>query len=178
MPTNRSPKGSYVRPTADFYIDQAATVGGCFWPSTAIAAVLDLYNNAIDGSNLHVYKVWVGNDAAGLYGMTRISGHGGNFLQNAIPVVITAPTLPGQLYQDTISPQYSGFEFPKDTALNDAFIGDNEAGSEDTWYAPGPICVIPPGFSMRVYPFVGSGQSGGGGLITCTFYYVVLKDKG
>lgn len=178
MPTNRSPKGSYVRPTADFYIDQAATVGGFFYPSSAVAAVLDLFNNAQDGSNLHVYKVWVGNDAAGLYGMTRLQGHGATFLSNAFPVVITAATLPGQLYQDEIAAQFSGSFFPKDTPFSDAFIADNEAGSQDTWSAAGPICVIPPGFSMRVYPFVGSGQTGGGQLITATFYYIVLKDRG
>lgn len=178
MPTNRTPKGSYVRSTADFYIDQAATVGGVFWPSTAVVTVLDLFNNAQDGSNLHVYRVFVGNDAAGWYGMTRLQGHGANFLTNSFPVVITGASLPGQLYQDTIAPQYPDQPFPKDTALFDAFIGDNEAGTEDMWNAPGPICVIPPGFSMRVYPFVGANQTGGGGQMSATFYYVVLKDRG
>ena len=178
MPTNRSPKGNYVRSTGDFYVSQSATVGGVYWPSATLVTVLDLYNNAADGSNLHVYRVFVGNDAAGWFGMGRLAGHGANFLTNAYPVVITGPTLPGQLYQDTIAPQYVTEPFPKDQALFDAFIGDSEAGEEVRWSAPGPLCVIPPGFSMRVYPFVGSNQVGGGGMMSCTFYYVVLKDRG
>lgn len=178
MATRRKPKGSYVRETGDFYIDRAATVAGWFWPSTALATCIDLYNNAKDGSNLHVYRVWVGNDASGIYGMTRIEGHGANFLQNGVPVVITGPSLPGQCWYDTLPPQYTGFFFPKDTPFSDAFFADNEAGSQDTWQAPGPICVIPPGFSMRAYAMVGSGQSGGGGMMAVTFYYVVLPDRG
>lgn len=178
MATNRSPKGNTIRPVGDWYTDRAATVGGAYNPSASVAAVLDLYNNASDGSNLHVYKIFVGNDAAGWYGITQLSGHGGNHVADGFPVVIGGPQLPGQLYQDTISPQWSGGPgFPVDTAFGDVLFMDNEAGSMDVWSAPGPIKVIPLGYSLRVYAFTSSTFSAGQ-LMVASFYYLALPDRG
>lgn len=178
MPTNRTPKGNYVRSTGDFYINQAATVGGAYNPSASVAAVLDLYNNASDGSNLHVYRIFAGNDAAGWYGITELSGHGANLMCNAFPVVIGGPQLPGQLYYDTIDPQFSGGPgFPTDTPFSDVLFMDNEAGSMDIWSGPGPIKVIPPGYSLRVYGFTSSTFTAGQEMVA-SFYYVVLPDRG
>jgi hypothetical protein len=178
MATNRKPKGNYTRQTGDWFIDRAATVGGYFWPSSNLATVLDLYNNASDGTNLHVYRVFAGNGAAANYGMTRLSGHGAKFLTNAFPVVITGPTLPGQLYYDTIAPQFVGAIGPQDEPFFDALFMENDAGSMDVWDAPGPICLIPPGFFMRVYGFTGTGRTGGGAQMSASFYYVALPDRG
>lgn len=178
MGTWRTPKGSYFRSTGDFFIDRAATVGGYYRPSATRATTIDLYNNAQDGSTLHVYRVWVGNDASAEYGMTKLFGHGANFLQNAVPVVTGNPTLPGQAYWDTIPPQYVPTFSPTDTPLSDAFIADNEAGSQDAWATPGPICVLPPGYSMRAYSFIGSNQVGGGNVLAVTFYFLAMPDRG
>jgi hypothetical protein len=177
MGTWRRPKGTYVRPTADWFTDRAATVGGAFDPNAVLATTLDLYNNATDGTNLHVYRLWGFNDAAGHYGVTTLKGHGANFMRNASPVIVGNPILPGQLYQDTIPPQYSGFLFPFDTPFSDVLFADNEAGSQDTFAAPGPICVIPPGYSLRVYSLCGSGQTHGQ-MMTASFYFLALPDSG
>jgi len=177
MATQRRPKGSYTRPTSDFFIDRAATVGGWYSPTAVLEPVLDLYNNAQDGSNLHVYRVWVGNDAASIYGMTQIKGHGANLMQAAVPVVTGAPRLPGELYYDGITPSYTYIGVPKDQPISDAFFMDNEAGSQDAWQAAGPICVIQPGYALRVYPVI-SKSNAAGGFIAATFYYIALRDIG
>jgi hypothetical protein len=173
----RNPLGVYVRQTPDWFLRRCATVGGAFWPSAQVGAALDLYNNAQDGSLLHVYRVFVFNDAGAEYGMTRIQGHGANHLMDAVPIVITAPGLPGQLWQDTVPAQFAGNQFPKDTAFSDAFMGNNVAGSMDDWHDDGPICVIPSGFSLRVYGFAGAAQVGGT-YMNATFKYAVLSDQG
>jgi len=175
--THRSPKGSYTRPTPDFFIDRACTVGGVYSPVPAVGAALDLYNNATEGSNLHVYKVFVGNDGSELYGITAIHGHGANFLQNGATVIVPGPTPFGQLYYDTVPAQWTGFLYPNNTALSDRLYGDNTAGSTDQWYAQGPICVLSPGYSLRVYVSTGTTVTSAT-PIAVSFYYLQLRDQG
>jgi hypothetical protein len=172
--TWRRPKGSYVRPTGDFFIDRAATVGGFFVPSALLNTSLDLYNNATDGSNLHVYRLWVHNDAETLYFATRVKGHGATLMQNAVPVVVGAGALPGQLYYDT-QPQL-GATFPVDTPLSDAYYFGDESGFQAGFAAPGPLAVILPGFSFRVQTALKAAITGN--LLVATFYFVALPDTG
>jgi hypothetical protein len=179
MATRRTPKGSYVRATGDFFIERCATVGGAYNPSAVGAAVLDLFNNAVDGSNLHVYRIFVGDDAAGWYGITTLSGHGANFMQNAVPVVTGAARLPGQLYWDVIPPQYTATAgaLPVNIPFSDVLFMDNEAGSMDIWTGQGPISVIKPGYSLRVYALCSTTFTAGQ-MIVASFYYAALPDLG
>jgi hypothetical protein len=173
----RKPSGVYVRQTPDWFLRRCATCGASFWPSGAHATALDLFNDAKDGSWLHVYRVFVGNDGGGTYGMTRLQGHGANYLMDGVPIVITAPSLPGQLWLEILPPSYPGPLFPKDFPFFDAFIGDNGAASQDDWHDDGPLCLIPPGFSMRVYSIASTTQSDGQAM-AATFKYAVLPDQG
>jgi len=177
MATHRRPKGTYTRPTADFFIDVACTVGGVFAAAAGSGAALDLYNNAADGSSLHVYNVWVGNDAGQLYGVTAIHGHGANFLLNGATVVVPGPTPWGQLYYDTVAAGFAGTFFPVGGTLLDRLFGNNVAGTVDSWSTGGPICVLSPGYSLRVYESVGSAQTGINPLAV-SFYYLQIRDQG
>ena len=174
MPTYRRPKGSYTRPTPDFFSDRAATVGGVYVAAAPNGVVFDLYNNATDGSALHVWKFWVGNEAGEAYGVTRIHGHGANFLQNSVPVFTDGPQLPGQLYQDTIAPLFTGIPAPPGFVQSDAFIGDNVAGTVDIYGSPGPLCVLAPGYSLRVYGITGTGYINPT-QIGVTFYFLAIR---
>lgn len=177
MGTHRRPKGSYTRPTPDYFTDRAATVGGVFSSTAGHGAVLDLFNNATEGSNLHVYNVWVGNDAGQLYGMTTINGHGANFLSNGVTVIVPGPTPWGQLYYDTIGPIWSGTFFPVGGNFSDRLYGNDVAGVVDQWNVPGPLCVLYPGYSLRVYEVAGSGETGTNPFAV-SFYYLQIPDAG
>jgi len=173
MATYRRPKGSYVRATPDFFGDRAATVGGVYVVAPPDGVVFDLFNNASDGSYLYVYELWVGNEAGEAYGVTRLKGHGANFLQNAVPVFTDGPTLPGELYQDTIGPLFVGIPAPPGFVHSDALIGDNVAGSVDIYSTVGPLCVLTPGYSLRVYAITGTGYINPTQL-GCSFYFLAL----
>jgi len=174
MATYRRPKGSYNRPTPDFFADRAATVGAFYWPTAAVSTTFDLYNNASDGSSLHLWAAFVGNDAAGLYAATQLKGHGANFARNSTAVITASGQLPGQLWIDTQAPQFSTLPWDKDTIYADAWVLDNEAGSLDNLHSGGPICIIQPGYSFRVYPLISSAQSGGD-VMAVTFYFLALQ---
>jgi hypothetical protein len=177
MATYRRPKGSYTRPTPDFFINSACTVGGVTSAAAGTGAALDLYNNALDGSSLHVYTVWVGNDASELYGITALHGHGGTFLANGVSVIVPGPTPWGQLYVDTVPAQWSGTFYPAGTSLSDRLYMNDVAGSQDRWHTGGPICVLSPGYALRVYGATGSGTTGTS-PVAVSFYYLQIRDQG
>jgi hypothetical protein len=177
MATYRRPKGSYSRPSPDFFIDSACTVGGVASAAAGTGAVLDLYNNASDGSSLHVYNVWVGNDASELYGLTALHGHGGTWLANGVTVIVPGPAPWGQLYADTIAAQWPGTFFPVGTTIGDRLFMNNVAGSQDTWRTGGPICVLSPGYALRVYKSAGAGTTGTNPMAV-SFYYLQIRDQG
>lgn len=174
MATYRRPKGSYTRATPDFFSDRAATVGAFYWPSTVLSTTFDLFNNARDGSSLHLWAAFVGNDAAGLYSATQIKGHGGTLAANATAVITASAQLPGQLYIDTQAPQFSTLPWDKDTIFANPWVLDNEAGSLDDLHSGGPICIIQPGYSFRVFPLCSSAQTTAP-VMAVTFYFLALQ---
>src|SRR5215472_3253738 len=101
MGTFRRPKGSYVRPSADFYILDSSSVGGIITVVSPPVPSLDLFNNATDGTLLHVYEVIVGAQGYGPYAIVPIKGHGANFIVSATPVVADEAQPWGQLYWDS-----------------------------------------------------------------------------
>jgi hypothetical protein len=177
----RSPLGVYVRQTPDWFVSRGAIAGGFFVSSdNTTGASVDLFNNANDGSYLHVYRLWVHNDAEGMYAVQQLQGHGANLFGAAFPVTIGDPTPPGQLYYDEtnsgITPPTD--DYPPDTPiLNPLMLGD-ESGFEFQAGLPGPLMVIPPGYSMRAQSLVQQGSAGRGGVMVASFYYAWLPDKG
>jgi len=169
----RKPKGSYTRHTTDWFIGRCAIGGVFFAAGVGNGAAVSLFNDATDGSNLHLYKLWVQNDAAGAYWVTRQTGALGGTTVTTYPVVSSGAALWGVISYAAV-PQViwspGPFAMP-------AYIGaDNEAGSQDIFAAPGPICVLVPGDSLTVYnPAPGAISEG---YLGVTFYWAVLPDLG
>ena len=151
-------------------------IGGIYYfPPNGFSGIVELFNNATDGSALHLYKLWVETDAAGAYWVTRQAGSQGGTIVTSYPVVSQGATQPGQINYTTggtieWEQPITGFAMP-------AYIGaTNEAGSQDTFSAGGPICVLMPGDSLRVFaPAVASNDSGSLGV---TFLWAALRDVG
>lgn len=169
----RTPKGAYVRPTTDWFLSRCAIAGVFVNTGAGNGVAVELFNNAQDGSNLHIYKLWVANDAAGAYWVTRQTGTQGGTAVKTYPVVSSGPTLPGLLNYATVAQVDWGaapFAMP-------AYIAaDNEAGSLDSFGLPGPLCVLVPGDSLTVYNPVGGVF--GDGIVGVTFYWAALSDLG
>jgi len=122
-------------------------IGAAFQHSnTTNDLCLDLYNNATDGSNLHLYYLVIFNDAQGMWAGNPHYGHGANFVANALPVITGAPSPPGQVYQDVVGSSFSGSNtIPNVTPLSFALMGGEETGSCPRVAPPGPLSVILPG---------------------------------
>jgi hypothetical protein len=174
MGTWRRPKGSYVRNTADWNIAQCASVGGAIQPSGNQGVVFDLFNNATDGSSLHVYEIFTftgGDDIWTAYG---VKGHSANFVANASAIVIGNPGPWGALYYG-LTPSRGSLPF--DTVISAAYTFWDVSAIEQHTSAPGPLMVVPPGYSMRVdQPSYISGARAV--LLSATFYFVALPDQG
>ena len=174
MSTTRKPKGSYSRPTTDFFINQCMIGGVVYFAPNGSSAVVELYNNAQDGSALHLYKLWVANDASGAYWVTRQTGAQSGTQVQAYPVVSSGAALPG-LINYTTGPVVDWIT-PSTFVMPAYLAGDNEAGSQDIFSAPGPICVLIPGDSLRVFsPSIGSASQG---AAMVTFYWAAFRDLG
>jgi hypothetical protein len=174
MATTRKPKGSYSRPTTDFFIANCMIGGVVFIATTNNSAVIELYNNAQDGSALHLYKLWVQNDASGVYWVTRQTGTQGGTQVQAYPVISSGAALPGIINYATAAAV--DWLAPPPFVQPAYIAGDNEAGSQDEYSAPGPICVLIPGDSLRVFsPSIGSASSG---FAAVTFYWAAFRDLG
>jgi hypothetical protein len=174
MGTWRRPKGSYVRPTADFFIDRCA-IGGVFYQSTAgKVPAIELFNNATDGTQLHIYKLWIQNDGGYFYIVTRQTGTMGGTTVPVYPVIAYGGVPPGIIsYADVDSFTYP---IPAPFGVGAFIAGNNEAGTLDDFSAPGPICVLAPQTSLRVR-WGEQGPSRPGNLAV-TFYYAALPDQG
>ena len=97
MATYRQPKGTYTRPSTDFFAERCAT-GGVFWNANFNkSAVVELYNDATDGSYLHLYRLWVSVDAGGAYWVFRQDGTIGGTQVPTYPIISNAGALPGRI---------------------------------------------------------------------------------
>lgn len=175
MSTTRKPKGSYSRPTTDFFIDHAMIGAVYFFPAHGLGGVVELFNNAQDGTSLHIYGLWIENEANGQYYYTRQTGTMGGTIVQSYPVVSSGAVLPGQINYGT-QPGLA-FPYPLPFVFPAYIVGTNDAGSQDTFQVPGPICVLVPGDSLRaIVPIASAGISSG--AIGATFYWLALRDNG
>jgi hypothetical protein len=174
MATNAVPKGTYVKGPCQFNIDKLAIAGATFQTAPDGPDVtIDLFNNATDGSYLHVYKVWVFNDAQGMYVMNPLQGHGANLVGGAFPVRFDQPQPWGAIFQDSVANPFStDTVIPTAAPAGAYFIGGTDSESNSNVWPPGPLAVIPPGFSLRVRSYISSFFQDHG--IAVTFYYVVM----
>jgi hypothetical protein len=177
MATYRRPKGSYTRPTPDFFTRQMAIVGGGFTLSSANDVVFTLFNNATTGEYFHVFKIWVFNDGEGSNAMSTQSGHGATFVSNAFPVVFDSPAPFGQLYQDQAAQVVPALTiYPTAVPYGSYFVGGDEAAAQHPLGAQGPIAVIPPGYSLSIRSLNSIGNTNNS--LGVTFYYCILPESG
>lgn len=174
MGTWRRPKGSYVRNTADWYIQQSACVGGYYNDRTHHGVIFDLYNNAQDGSSLHLYEMWLSSDGQDNSPVYPVSGHAATLLSNSFPIVIGHGGLPGQLYYDLIP----AITIPLNTASAGAYIVADVSALWLPMQAPGPLQVIPPGYSLRFRVDWNDAIASGGSIISASYYWTVIRDQG
>lgn len=168
----RKPKGSYVRSTADWFFRSTCTVGGFYETTTPNGVFMDLYNNATDGSVLVVHQIFTNVDGDGIYSATQFQGHSANLMRNGRTVVTGLGAPWGQLYYDlNTNPT---IVLPQNTPLSDDFFFYDNFGAGHEFYAPGPLMVLTPGYSMRINNMVGF--PGGGSALAVTFYYTVMPD--
>ena len=180
MPTFRAPpKGTYNRPTQDWYITDSSCVGGIVTVVSPPVPCLDLFNNAQDGSYMYIYKIWVGAQNYGPYAITAVFGHGANLITNGFPIFVTDNQPWGALYWDSLTAAQT---WTNGTPANGANYGsqyatDNPDGTVDNWSLPGPVMVVPTGYSCRVWYPINFG-TGTVGTLSASFWYVHIKDPG
>ena len=174
MATYRQPKGTYTRPSTDFFAERCAT-GGVFYKSNlGKSAAVELYNDATDGSYLHVYRVWIQNDAGGGYWVFRQDGTMGGTSVPTYPIISNVGLLPGRIsYADADNINWIA---PTPFVLAGYFAGNNEAGTQDTYSAPGPVCILAPGASLRALAPAGGPTDFG--IMAANFYWAALHDRG
>jgi hypothetical protein len=140
---------------------------------------LDLFNNATDGTLLHVYEVIVGAQGYGPYAIVPVKGHGANLIVSATPVVADEAQPWGQLYWDSqtaVQTWVSGS--PADGQnYGSAYAIDAPGSTVDVFQTGGPMSVIPPGYSLRVWYPINYG-AGTHATLSASFRWIEAQDRG
>jgi hypothetical protein len=161
----RKPKGSYVRTTPDWYFNHAASVGANNPGSPGTHAVVDLFNDAQDGSLLYIYELMTFNLGTESIRVQQFNGHtAGASSGPTYPVNPNVGKLPGFVYID----QIAGATQPN----TDPYIFGTLSNQDEYINPHGPIMIVPPGYSCRLLN--NAVQFG----FQFWIYYVALRDSG
>lgn len=171
----RQPRGAYVRTTPDRFLARTA-IGSMFRASTlGTVPAIGLFNNAVDGSSLHIYALWTFGDAEGPQ-LWNIQGSATGTLFGPCTAIITgAAGPPGQLWFED-RPGVSGSPLPVDTNYGGYITAGDESGAMSSFTPNGPLCVLKPGYALycsQFYSYPPDPQQ-----LAVTFYYVWLQDLG
>ncbi len=171
MATQQRPKGSRARLTPDWFTDRAATVGAWARATSTNGVQISLFNNATDGSYLHVWTTSIYTDGEGPCFASQLQGSQGTFLQNAVPVVFNVGALPGQIFWNIVPGIPNQ---PNDSALSDSAYFGEEAATDIFWRCPGPHAIVAPQYSYAITNNQGGGVANGA-ILAVTFYYLALQ---
>ncbi len=160
----RRPKGSYFRNTPDWFFNRAASVGANNPGQVGLFSVTDLFNDATDGSLLYVYEVYLQNSGAFSCRIQQVQGNCGGVTGPGYPVNFAIGSLPGSLFIG----QLASIARPN----TDPYISSVNTPAIDFIKPPGPVAIVPPGYSLRV----ANNQPQFGFIVW--FYYVVMSDSG
>lgn len=153
-------KGTWARNSPDWLVENAASVGANNPGLPGLFCCTDLFNDSAAGQYLWVYKVVVGNSGTFSIRVQQVQGNCGGVSGPSYPVVIGSPQLPGTLFINQIASHAA--------PNTDPYITDaSSAALVDLIDPPGPVCVISPGFSLRLV----NNQTDFG--FVAWFYYVV-----
>jgi hypothetical protein len=151
-------------------------IGGCFYLSTSgLSPSIELFNNAHDGSALHLYRIISNAAGAGPYYITRQTGTQGGTIVPSYPVVSSGSQQPGQInYTDVASSTYPRVGPVGAAAM---IVLQNYAADNDYVSTDGPFCVLVPGDSIRVVnPYQGTEPSSQ--YLSATFLWLAIRDLG
>jgi hypothetical protein len=161
----RKPKGSYFRNSPDWFASRTASAGTNNPSQTGDFAITGLYNNATDGSCLWVWWVSIQNGGAFSIRLYMFNGHTSTFQDGpGQPLNPTSPIIPGHVYV--------GFESSHAVPVTNNYITSINQPVIDFINPPGPVCIIPPGWSLRL----ASNQTDFG--FVANFYWTALPDSG
>lgn len=151
MPATRSPKGTYVRSTPDWFTLDLCTVGGSDGANVTPAnswETFSLYNNDTASRNFYIYAVSLQIDTAYYMVWDMIQTAFGTQLATARYVHDIFTTAPGVLgFHQT--PYSSGTEYVNPDI--GAGFGCVAAAFNGTLSTAGfPLWIIKPGYSLRV----------------------------
>lgn len=165
----RAPKGSYVRATPDWFTDAMAFAGAYQQASdTSHNAYVGLYNDAVDGSSLHVMALGVEvepttNHTLGFIEQTLTSGFIGPYSALYAHGRAVRLNRPAPYGQSRAANTPGGNTEEQIILLGGAYSG--------LLVAPGwPLWILPPTYALWLQANLG------GGSIYATFWYLVIHD--
>lgn len=168
----QKPVGTRNRPSADWYAGQTAMCGGIARSLAGDGVQLTLYNDAPAGQYLWLWWFSIFNDAEGTYQFISFQGKQGNMIQQGAWITVGRGSTFGQVYATDVPGEGNDFP-PPGTQRGSLGAGGDEAGTNTCYRSPGPVSVIPPGFSFGAF----NDYSVGAGDFTTfaiTFYYSIL----
>jgi hypothetical protein len=173
MPSSRRPKGTYVRPTMDWFISSSAYIGGlASGDFHSNAPFMSLYNNDTNGGYLYVYRAIISSNEFTQVYIDQQQG----FTVPYDPAPATATPTPFPLNPLNASP-------PGLLAIGNWLPTLRPATAPTQLEAPGqgivfsvdssaPIWIIPATWTLNVYTISSDDE------ITATFWYTYLRDQG
>jgi len=168
----QKPVGTRVRPSADWFAGATAMAGAIYRGAAGNGAQVTLYNDAPAGQYLWLWWMSVFNDAEGTFQFVAFEGNQGAMLQQGAWITVGRGATFGQVYGVDLAP--AGFDFPPfGTQQGCLGGGGDEAGTDTCFRSPGPLAVIPPGFSFGVSNNYISGVISAA-TFGITFYYSPL----
>ena len=161
----RFPKGTISRIPPDWYASRAASAG-CNNPSQPGSfACTDLFNDATDGSYLWVYWLYLQNSGTFSIRVYPFNGHTSGFQDGpGLPLNPAVASIPGHVW--------IGFEGSHAVPITNQYESSVNAPVIDYINPPGPLMIIPPGWSMRCI----NNQTDFG--FVANFYWIAIKDLG
>jgi hypothetical protein len=168
MASFRKPKGTYVRPTGDWF--SANLCSGAWYDDTAGAATylwIGLYNDDNLGRSLYILGISAAMDGANVMAGVVVKGTLGSQVAACVNVNPNTGAPPGKIYSrrtGPAAPPSVGQAVPAGMAF---LIGTSFGSPQYT--PPFPICILPQGYSCFV---VSDFQTIDGGA---SFWYVPLN---
>lgn len=160
MTTHRTPKGVYSRNTPDFFDYHGAFAGVSQLGSAANFTSVGLYNNATDGSYLHVYRVII-STVAGSNVIAQVKpGTFGTIAFAGVPLRADQHTPPGMGYFNNGTALSSNSGFPWQIVMPSSCLPLFDAA---------PLFVIPPTYQLTMQ------NSPVNTFLFVTWYYTWLR---
>ncbi len=136
-------KGSWARNSPDWLVESAASAGSNNPGLPGLFSTTDLFNDSVDGRYLWVYKVVISNSGTFSIRATQVQGNCGGVTGPGWPVVFGTQLLPGSLFINQLASHSIAQTEPYITSASPSALNDYID-------PPGPVAVIPPGFSLRL----------------------------